>query len=149
MDYDLNDSGTTEISYRLESRARRILHVMLRVADLQRSLDFYIGLLGMRLLRRRDYTAGRFTLAFVGYDQEETGTVLELTHNWDQKEPYEHGTAYGHLALAVDDVYGCCEALAEKGVVVDRAPGPMKYSPTVIAFILDPDGYRIELIEAH
>lgn len=148
MDYDLDDSGTTEISYRLETRAKRILHTMLRVADLQRSLDFYIGILGMRLLRRRDYTAGRFTLAFVGYDQEEDGAVLELTHNWDQSEPYVHGTAYGHMALAVDDIYACCAALAEKGVVISRAPGPMKYSPTVIAFIEDPDGYKIELIEA-
>jgi len=148
MDYDLGDSGTTEISYRLETRARRLLYTMLRVADLQRSLDFYIGILGMRLLRRQDYPAGRFTLAFVGYDPEETHTALELTHNWDQTAPYLHGTAYGHIALEVDDIHSCCAALAEKGVAIARAPGPMKYSPTLIAFIEDPDGYRIELIEA-
>jgi lactoylglutathione lyase len=147
MDYDRDDTGTMEVSYRLETRARRVLHTMLRVSDLQRSLDFYIGLLGMRLLRRQDYPAGRFTLAFVGYDEESAATALELTHNWDQDAPYQHGTFFGHIALAVDDLYSCCSALAEKGVTIARPPGPMKYSPTLIAFIEDPDGYRIELIE--
>jgi len=147
MDYDRHDAGTTEISYRLETRARRMLHTMLRVTDLQRSLDFYIGLLGMRLLRRQDYPAGRFTLAFLGCEDEEAGTTLELTHNWDQETPYVHGTFFGHVALAVEDLYGCCSALAEKGVNITRPPGPMKYSPTLIAFIEDPDGYKIELIE--
>lgn len=148
MDYDRHDVGTTEILHALETRARRLLHTMLRVTDLQRSLEFYIGLLGMRLLRRQDYPAGRFTLAFLGYDDEDASAALELTHNWDQTTPYQHGTFYGHIALAVEDLYGCCSALAEKGVNITRMPGPMKYSPTLIAFIEDPDGYRIELIQA-
>ena len=148
MDYDRHDVGTTEIPYRLETRAQRLLHTMLRVTDLQRSLDFYIGLLGMRLLRRQDYPAGRVTLAFLGYDGEEAGTALELSHDWDQPAPYQHGTFYGHIALAVEDLYACCSALAEKGVSITRPPGPMKYSPTLTAFIEDPDGYGIELIEA-
>ncbi|WP_434618842.1 lactoylglutathione lyase [Azospirillum sp. B2RO_4] len=125
----------------------RLLHTMLRVLDLEKSLDFYTRLLGMKLLRRNDYEGGRFTLAFVGYGDESDSAVLELTHNWDQKEPYEIGTAYGHIALGVPDIYGTCEKLAAEGVKIPRPPGPMKHGTTVIAFIEDPDGYKVELIE--
>lgn len=124
----------------------RLLHTMLRVGDLERSLAFYTGLLGMRLLRRKDYPGGRFTLAFVGYCEETDGTVLELTHNWDTSD-YEIGTAYGHIAIGVDDIYGVCERIREQGGRIVRAPGPMKHGTTLLAFIEDPDGYRIELIE--
>ena len=125
----------------------RLLHTMLRVLDLEKSLDFYTRLLGMKLLRRNDYEGGGFTLAFVGYGDESDTAVLELTHNWDQKEPYEIGTAYGHIALGVPDIYGTCEKLAAEGVKIPRPPGPMKHGTTVIAFIEDPDGYKVELIE--
>ncbi|WP_372396673.1 lactoylglutathione lyase [Azospirillum sp. HJ39] len=125
----------------------RLLHTMLRVLDLEKSLDFYTRLLGMKLLRRSDYEGGRFTLAFVGYGEESDTAVLELTHNWDQKEPYEIGTAYGHIALGVPDIYATCETLAAEGVRIPRPPGPMKHGSTVIAFIEDPDGYKVELIE--
>lgn len=125
----------------------RLLHTMIRVRDLDRALDFYTRLLGMTLLRRTDYESGRFTLAFVGYDDEAAGTVLELTHNWDQTEPYVIGTGFGHLAIAVPDIAEACRGLAAEGVPVPRPPGPMKHGGTVIAFVEDPDGYRIELIE--
>jgi lactoylglutathione lyase len=120
---------------------------MIRVLDLSKSLDFYTRLLGMSLLRKNDYPEGRFTLAFVGYGGEETNTVLELTHNWDQREPYAIGTGFGHLALGVADIYATCERLAAEGVKIPRPPGPMKHGSTVIAFIEDPDGYKVELIE--
>lgn len=125
----------------------RFLHTMIRVLDLSKSLDFYTRLLGMSLLRKNDYPEGRFTLAFVGYGGEETNTVLELTHNWDQREPYAIGTGFGHLALGVADIYATCERLAAEGVKIPRPPGPMKHGSTVIAFIEDPDGYKVELIE--
>lgn len=125
----------------------RFLHAMIRVLDLQKSLDFYTRHLGMTLLRKSDYPEGRFTLAFVGYGGEESNTVLELTHNWDQKEAYVVGTGFGHLALGVSDIYAVCESLAAEGVKIPRPPGPMKHGSTVIAFIEDPDGYKIELIE--
>ena len=125
----------------------RLLHTMLRVYDLEKSLDFYTHLLGMKLLRRNDYEGGRFTLAFVGYGDEKDTAVLELTHNWDQAEPYAIGTAYGHIALGVPDIYATCEQLAKEGVKIPRPPGPMKHGTTVIAFIEDPDGYKVELIE--
>lgn len=124
----------------------RILHTMLRVGDLERSLDFYTRVLGMRLLRRSDYPEGRFTLAFVGFGPEETHAVLELTHNWDT-ERYELGTGYGHIALGVEDIHGTCEKLRQAGARIVREPGPMKHGTTVIAFVEDPDGYRVELIE--
>ena len=131
-----------------DSSARyRMLHTMLRVMDMDRSVRFYTELLGMKLLRRKDYADGRFTLAFVGYGDEANNTVLELTHNWDQEEPYAIGSAYGHIAIGVPDIYAACERLAGAGVKIPRAPGPMKHGSTVIAFIEDPDGYRIELIE--
>ncbi|MCP4800580.1 MAG: lactoylglutathione lyase, partial [bacterium] len=124
----------------------RMLHTMLRVADLERSLNFYIEVLGMKLLRRKDYPSGRFTLAFVGYGDEKDNTVLELTHNWDQNQ-YELGNGYGHIALGVSDIYSTCTAIATKGGRVVREPGPMKHGNTVIAFVEDPDGYKVELIE--
>jgi lactoylglutathione lyase len=125
----------------------RMLHTMLRVLDLGKSLDFYCNQLGMTLLRKKDYESGRFTLAFVGYGGEDDHTVLELTHNWDQKEPYEKGTGFGHVALGVRDIYKTCERLGKAGVKIPRPPGPMKHGGAVIAFIEDPDGYKIELIE--
>jgi lactoylglutathione lyase len=125
----------------------RFLHTMIRVLDLEKSLDFYTRLLGMQCLRKNDYPEGRFTLAFVGYGPEAGNTVLELTHNWDQKEPYAIGAGFGHLALGVPDIYATCESLAKEGVKIPRPPGPMKHGSTVIAFIEDPDGYKIELIE--
>ncbi len=125
----------------------RFLHTMIRVRDLEKSLDFYTRLLGMKLLRKNDYPDGKFTLAFVGYGNEENSTVLELTHNWDQETPYELGTGFGHLALGVPDIYATCDALSREGAKITRAPGPMKHGTTVIAFIEDPDGYKIELIE--
>ena len=124
----------------------RMLHTMLRVGDLDRSLLFYTEVLGMDLLRRKDYPSGRFTLAFVGYGDESDTTVLELTHNWDTSH-YELGSAYGHIALGVDDIYTTCAAIAAKGGRVVREPGPMKHGNTVIAFVEDPDGYKVELIQ--
>ena len=124
----------------------RMLHTMLRVGNLDRSLHFYCDVLGMRLLRRKDYPSGRFTLAFVGYGDEDTHTVLELTHNWDTKS-YEIGSGYGHVALGVPDIRATCAKLREQGVRITREPGPMQHGTTVIAFIEDPDGYKIELIE--
>jgi lactoylglutathione lyase len=123
----------------------RLLHTMLRVTDLPRSLDFYTRVLGMRLLRQKDYPEGRFTLAFVGYGEESDTTVLELTHNWDT-DRYELGTAYGHIALGVPDVYATCEAIRAAGGKVVREPGPMKHGSTILAFVEDPDGYRVELL---
>ncbi len=131
------------------SGSTRVLHTMMRVQDLERSLAFYTDIIGMQVLRRQDYPGGRFTLAFVGYGPEESHTVLELTHNWDQSEPYSQGDAWGHIALAVSDIYGMCKRLAAADVSIPRPPGPMKHGKTVIAFIEDPDGYKIELIERH
>ncbi|MGB0747771.1 MAG: lactoylglutathione lyase [Magnetospiraceae bacterium] len=125
----------------------RFLHTMLRVRDLDKSLDFYTRLLGMSLLRRKDHPGGRFTLAFIGYGAESDHTVLELTHNWDQETPYEIGSGYGHIALGVPDIYAACDQLAAEGVRIPRPPGPMKHGTSVIAFIEDPDGYKVELIE--
>jgi lactoylglutathione lyase len=125
----------------------RFLHTMIRVKDLDKSLNFYTNLLGMKLLRKRDYPTGKFTLAFVGYGDETDSTVVELTHNWEQAEPYQHGSAFGHLAIGVPDVYKTCEKLAAAGVKIPRPAGPMAHGGSVIAFIEDPDGYRIELVE--
>lgn len=124
----------------------RLLHTMLRVGDLERSLQFYTQLLGMRLLRRKEYPAGRFTLAFVGYGEESDHTVLELTHNWDTSE-YGIGSGYGHIAIGVDDIVACCAAIDAQGGRVVRQPGPMQHGSTVIAFVEDPDGYKVELIQ--
>ncbi|HZN22637.1 MAG TPA: lactoylglutathione lyase [Burkholderiales bacterium] len=124
----------------------RILHTMIRVGDLQRSIDFYTQVLGMRLLRKADYPGGRFTNAFVGYDDESKAAVLELTHNWDTKS-YDLGTGYGHVAVEVEDAYQACEEVRKRGGRVTREPGPMKHGTTVIAFVEDPDGYKIEFVQ--
>jgi lactoylglutathione lyase len=124
----------------------RLLHTMLRVKNLDQSLDFYTKKLGMKLLRKNDYPSGEFTLAFVGYGDEESEAVVELTHNWGDNE-YEPGTAYGHLAIAVPDIYKTCDELAAQGVKIPRPAGPMKHGGRPIAFIEDPDGYKIELVE--
>lgn len=124
----------------------RILHTMLRVVDLEKSLAFYTGVLGMKLLRRNDYPDGKFTLAFVGYTDEAGGAVIELTHNWGV-EQYELGTAFGHIAIAVEDAGAACEKIRSRGGKVVREAGPMKHGSTVIAFVEDPDGYKIELIQ--
>jgi len=124
----------------------RILHTMLRVGDLERSLKFYTEVLGMRVLRKHDYPEGRFTLAFVGYDEESRSAVIELTHNWDTKA-YDIGNGYGHIALEVDDAYRACEEVKKRGGKVTREAGPMKHGTTVIAFVEDPDGYKIEFIQ--
>jgi lactoylglutathione lyase len=124
----------------------RILHTMLRVGDLSQSLRFYTEVLGMKLLRKQDYETGRFTLAFVGYGEESDTAVLELTHNWDTSR-YTLGDAFGHVAIGTDDIYGTCERIRSAGGKIVREPGPMKHGSTVIAFVEDPDGYRIELIE--
>ena len=124
----------------------RLLHTMIRVGDLDRSIDFYTRVFGMQLLRRKDYPGGRFTLAFVGYGDEADHTVIELTHNWDT-DRYDIGTGFGHLAIGVDDIYTTCERIRTAGCTITREPGPMKHGSTVIAFVKDPDGYAIELIE--
>jgi len=124
----------------------RILHTMLRVGDLKRSLDFYTQVLGMKLLRKTDYPGGRFTNVFVGYDDESRSAVLELTHNWDTAT-YDLGTGYGHVAIEVDNAYQACEEVKRRGGKVTREPGPMKHGTTVIAFVEDPDGYKIEFIQ--
>jgi lactoylglutathione lyase len=124
----------------------RVLHTMLRVGDLERSLDFYSNVLGMKILRRKDYPDGRFTLAFVGYGDESSNAVIELTHNWDTSV-YDIGTGYGHIALGMANIYTACDAIREKGGKITREPGPMKHGTTEIAFVEDPDGYKIELIQ--
>lgn len=124
----------------------RILHTMIRVGDLDRSIGFYTEVLGMTLLRRKDYPEGKFTLAFVGYQDEDEGTVLELTYNWGV-EKYDLGTAFGHVAVEVDDACKACELVKQRGGKVTREAGPMKHGTTVIAFVEDPDGYKIEFIQ--
>jgi len=126
----------------------RILHTMLRVTDLQKSISFYTDILDMQLLRSKDYPEGRFTLAFLGYGDEQENTVLELTHNWDT-DSYDLGNAYGHIAIEVDDVYAACDAIKAKGGEVVREAGPMKHSTTILAFVKDPDGYMIELLSSN
>ena len=125
----------------------RLLHTMIRVKDLDRSIDFYTRHLGMKVLRQKEYPEGKFTNTFIGYGDETDHTVLELTYNWDQETPYSHGSGFGHLAVGVPDIYAACEGMQADGVTITRPPGPMKHGTTVIAFIEDPDGYKIELIE--
>jgi len=124
----------------------RILHTMLRVGDLDRSIAFYTEVLGMKLLRRNDYPDGKFTLAFVGFQDEKEGAVIELTYNWGV-DRYDLGSGYGHIAIEVDDAYMTCDLVRQKGGLVTREAGPMKHGKTVIAFVSDPDGYKIEFIE--
>jgi lactoylglutathione lyase len=124
----------------------RILHTMLRVGDLDRSIAFYRDVLGMTLISRKDYPEGKFTLAFVGYGTNPEHAEIELTHNWGTGS-YELGTAFGHVALGVDDIHAVCERIRGAGGKIAREPGPMKHGTTVIAFVQDPDGYKIELIE--
>ena len=125
----------------------RVLHTMMRVKDLDKSIDFYSRLLGMQLLKKLEYPEGKFTLAFLGYGPEETHAVIELTYNWDQDVPYDLGNGYGHIALGVRDIYGICAELEANGARIPRPAGPMKHGTTVIAFVEDPDGYKIELID--
>lgn len=123
----------------------RLLHTMIRVGDLDRSIAFYTETLAMKLLRRKDFPGGKFTLAFLGYGDESENTALELTHNWETSH-YDLGNGYGHIAIGVDDVYAACERIRESGGNVVREPGPMMHGSTIIAFVEDPDGYKIELL---
>ena len=125
----------------------RLLHTMLRVRDLDASVAFYTKLLGMKELRRNEVPGGRYTLAFVGYGDESDASVLELTYNWDQDGPYEMGGAFGHLAVGMPDVYAACDALKKAGGKVTREAGPVQHGTTVIAFVEDPDGYKVELVQ--
>lgn len=125
----------------------KYLHTMIRVMDLEESIEFYTKFFNMKLIRKKDFPGGKFSLAFLGYGSEVDNTVLELTYNWDQKEVYAKGNAWGHIALGVEDIYTLCDDLEKEGVLVTRKPGPMKHGTTLIAFIKDPDGYSIELIE--
>lgn len=124
----------------------RILHTMIRVNDLEESIKFYQDLFGMKLLRKADYPDGKFSLAFIGYGGEDTNTVIELTHNWETSH-YDHGNAYGHIAIEVEDAYESCEDIKSKGGKVIREAGPMMHGTTVLAFVEDPNGYKIELIQ--
>lgn len=124
----------------------QILHTMLRVNNLEESIKFYCDVLDMKLIRKKDYPDGKFTLAFVGYGDESDNAALELTYNWDV-DKYDMGNAYGHIALGIDDIYKTCEEIKAKGGKVTREPGPMKHGSTVIAFVEDPNGYKVELIE--
>ncbi|MDQ2100324.1 MAG: lactoylglutathione lyase [Tychonema bourrellyi B0820] len=124
----------------------QLLHTMLRVGNLEESVKFYTQVLGMKLLRQKEYPDGKFTLAFVGYGEESDHTVLELTYNWGV-EKYNLGDAYGHIAIGVDDIYGTCNEIKTRGGKVSREPGPMKHGSTVIAFVEDPDGYKVELVQ--
>ncbi len=126
----------------------RIIHTMIRVGNLERSIKFYTEVLAMRLLRMEEYTEGRFTLAFVGYEDESKSAVIELTHNWGT-DKYDLGDGFGHIAIEVDDAYATCEEIKSRGGSVVREPGPMQHGKTVIAFVEDPDGYRLELIQRH
>lgn len=125
----------------------RMLHTMIRVRDLDQSLDFYTNLLGMKKLREMDYPEGKFSLVFVGYGDEKDHAVIELTYNWDRDTPYQLGDGFGHIAIGVEDIYKTCKTLKDNGAKITREPGPMKHGTTVIAFVEDPDGYKIELIE--
>ena len=124
----------------------RLLHVMLRVSNLEASIDFYTKILGMKVLRQKDYPSGKFTLCFLGYKDETKETALELTYNWG-KDDYEKGEGFGHLAIGVKDIYSTCDSIRRLGGKISREPGPMKHSTTLLAFIRDPDGYSIELLE--
>lgn len=124
-----------------------LMHTMLRVKNLDKSIDFYTRLLGMQLLRKNDFPEGKFTLAFVGYGPEQSTAVIELTHNWDETDGYDLGSGYGHIALGVRDIHGLCAQLEANGASIPRKPGPMMHGTTHISFIEDPDGYKVELID--
>lgn len=126
----------------------RFAHTMIRVFDQDKAIDFYTRVLGMKVLRQAEYPGGRFTNTFVGYEGEDETATIELTYNWDQKEPYDKGNGWGHLAIEVPDVYKACDAVTNAGGTVTRPAGPMKHGTRVIAFVEDPDGYKIELVEA-
>jgi lactoylglutathione lyase len=143
---DTATAAKTDAGQPIVTKAR-MLHTMIRVRDLDKSIDFYTRLLGMSLMRKSDNQGGRYSLAFVGYGDEASQAVIELTYNWDQAEPYTIGSGFGHLAIGVADIYGVCEKLAAAGVKIPRPAGPLKHGTTVIAFIEDPDGYKIELID--
>jgi len=146
----MSDAATKEaVRTTDDAKNYRLLHTMIRVKDLDKSIDFYCNKLGMNMLRKMEFPAGKFTLAFVGYGTEDTDAVIELTHNWGQEEPYSHGSGFGHLAVGCRDIYSLCETLEKDGVSIPRPPGEMMNSGTHIAFIEDPDGYKIELIQRH
>jgi len=132
--------------YMIEKKFK-YLHTMIRVMDLDKSIDFYTKFFNMQLIRRNDFPGGKFSLAFLGYGPESNNTVLELTYNWDQTEAYDKGNGWGHIAIGVEDIYNLCDDLENSGLEIIRKPGPMKHGTTLIAFIKDPDGYSIELIE--
>ena len=125
----------------------KYLHTMIRVMDLDKSIDFYTKFFNMQLIRKNDFPGGKFSLAFLGYGPESNNTVLELTYNWEQTEAYDKGNGWGHIAIGVEDIYNLCDDLENSGLEIIRKPGPMKHGTTLIAFIKDPDGYLIELIE--
>ncbi|MDB3954808.1 lactoylglutathione lyase [Alphaproteobacteria bacterium] len=125
----------------------KYLHTMIRVMDLDKSIDFYTKFFNMQLIRKNDFPGGKFSLAFLGYGPESNNTVLELTYNWEQTEAYDKGNGWGHIAIGVEDIYNLCDDLENSGLEIIRKPGPMKHGTTLIAFIKDPDGYSIELIE--
>ena len=125
----------------------RLLHTMLRVKDLDRSVAFYTKLLGMKELRRREVPDGKYTLCFVGYGDENDQAVIELTYNWDQATPYDLGSGFGHLAVGLPDVYKACDEMKKAGAKITREAGPVKFGTTVIAFVEDPDGYKVELVQ--
>jgi lactoylglutathione lyase len=133
-------------SFDERAKVMRLLHTMLRVGNLETALKFYCEVLGMKLLRQKEYPSGEFTLAFIGYGDEADNTVIELTYNWG-REKYDLGDAYGHIAIGVDDIYQTCDQIKAMGGKVSREPGPMKHGTTVIAFVEDPDGYKVELIQ--
>ena len=144
----MSDAATKEaVSATDNAQNYRLLHTMIRVKDLDKSIDFYCNKLGMNMLRKMEFPAGKFTLAFVGYGGEDTDAVVELTYNWGQEEPYSHGSGFGHMAIGCSDIYSLCERLGKEGVSIPRPPGEMMNSGTHIAFIEDPDGYKIELIQ--
>ena len=131
----------------MSTDAFRLLHTMIRVKNLDASVQFYTKLLGMQELRRREVPEGKYTLSFVGYGDEASTSVLELTYNWGKDDGYELGTGFGHLAVAVPDVAATCANLRQAGARITREPGPVKFGTTIIAFVEDPDGYKIELVQ--
>ncbi len=131
-----------------DTEGYRLAHTMIRVCDLEKSLEFYCSMLGMQVLRRTDYPDGKFTNTFIGYGPEESFPAIEITHNWDQAEPYDKGNGWGHLCIEVPDVYAACTQLEQAGINITRPPGPMKHGTRVIAFVEDPDGYKVELNES-